>query len=43
MVQARDAARAAKDFGTADTIRAELTSMGWLVEDGPGGGTARRA
>jgi cysteinyl-tRNA synthetase len=43
MVAARDAARASKDFGTADTLRAELESLGWLIEDGAQGGRARRA
>ena len=43
MLSARDTARAEKDFAMADPLRAELESLGWLVEDGPAGGRARRA
>ena len=39
---ALDAARAAKDFGTADTIRASLQAEGWLVETTKAGTTIRR-
>ena len=39
---ARDAARAAKDWGAADALRAELQAEGWIVEDGPTGTTLRR-
>ena len=39
--QARDDARAAKDWARADTLRAELQSEGWIVEDGPDGTTIR--
>lgn len=39
---ALDAARAAKDFATADAIRAELQAAGWTVETGKGGTTVRR-
>jgi cysteinyl-tRNA synthetase len=38
---ARDAARAAKDWATADRVRAELQAEGWTVEDGPDGTTLR--
>ena len=34
---ARQAARAARDFGEADRLRAELRELGWEVRDGPGG------
>ena len=37
----RDAARAARDWGRADAIRAELQAQGWIVEDGPDGTTIR--
>jgi cysteinyl-tRNA synthetase len=37
----RDAARAAKDWGRADAIRAELQEQGWTVEDGPDGTVIR--
>jgi cysteinyl-tRNA synthetase len=37
-----DAARAAKDFARADTIRAELQAGGWVVETTKAGTTVRR-
>jgi cysteinyl-tRNA synthetase len=37
-----DAARAAKDYATADSIRAELQGEGWMVETTPGGTSVRR-
>ena len=37
-----DAARAAKDYGRADAIRARLIGDGWLVETAPAGTTVRR-
>ena len=43
MLSARHAARVAKDFATADALRAEMEALGWLIEDGPQGGRARRA
>jgi cysteinyl-tRNA synthetase len=43
LVSQRDEARASKDFTAADRIRAELESMGWVVEDTPGGTKVRRA
>ena len=39
---ALDAARAAKDFATADAIRAGLQADGWTVETGKHGTTVRR-
>jgi cysteinyl-tRNA synthetase len=39
---ALDAARAAKEFATADRIRAELQAAGWTVETGKSGTTVRR-
>ncbi|MEM9748578.1 MAG: cysteine--tRNA ligase [Actinomycetota bacterium] len=37
-----DAARAEKDFATADALRAELQADGWTVETGADGTTVRR-
>jgi cysteinyl-tRNA synthetase len=37
MLQARQAARKARDFKRADQIRDELKSKGWLIEDTPKG------
>jgi cysteinyl-tRNA synthetase len=37
-----DAARAAKDYATADAIRAELQDAGWIVETTASGTTVRR-
>jgi cysteinyl-tRNA synthetase len=39
---ALDAARAAKDFATADTLRAELQAEGWTVETTKAGTKLRR-
>ena len=39
---ALDAARAAKDYATADAIRAELQADGWIVETTAGGTSVRR-
>ena len=43
LVQARDVARAARDWPRADALRAELAALGWDVVDGPNGSTPRRA
>jgi cysteinyl-tRNA synthetase len=43
LVQARERARAARDFARADELRRELLAQGLVVEDGPGGPVARRA
>jgi len=37
LLDARETARAGKDWTQADTIRAEIESAGWLLEDGPQG------
>ncbi|HTW10989.1 MAG TPA: cysteine--tRNA ligase [Acidimicrobiales bacterium] len=37
MVRQRDAARARADYPAADSIRADLQAMGYVVEDGPAG------
>ncbi|MBU3688637.1 MAG: cysteine--tRNA ligase [Acidimicrobiales bacterium mtb01] len=39
---ALDAARAAKDFATADALRAELQGAGWIVETTKSGTSVRR-
>jgi cysteinyl-tRNA synthetase len=41
-IEERLAARRAKDFARADTIRADLAAQGVLLEDGPTGTTWRR-
>ncbi len=40
-IEARRAARAARDFARADAIRDELAACGVILEDGPGGTTWR--
>jgi cysteinyl-tRNA synthetase len=42
-VAALDAARAEKDYATADAIRAALQGEGWVVETTASGTTVRRA
>jgi len=42
LVAQRDAARAGRDWAAADTLRARLQAMGFVVEDGPQGTVARR-
>lgn len=37
----RSAARRARDWARADALRAELAGLGWEVQDGPEGSTAR--
>lgn len=41
LIAKRNAARAAKDFATADAVRAELTAMNIILDDGPNGTTWR--
>ena len=42
LLEAREAARKAKDFKRADAIRAELKSKGWVIEDTPKGARVKR-
>jgi len=42
LVSKREFARKNKDFASADKIRQELTSLGWIVEDTPFGTKIRR-
>ena len=43
LASARDAARAERDWATADALRDELVSLGWTVEDAAAGTIVRRA
>ena len=42
LMEARQAARKAKDFKRADAIRDELKSKGWTIEDTPKGARAKK-
>jgi cysteinyl-tRNA synthetase len=42
LVARRDAARAAKDWSTADSLRDALVAKGWVVEDTAGGTRVHR-
>jgi cysteinyl-tRNA synthetase len=42
LLEARQAARQAKDFKRADTVRAELKAKGWVIEDTPKGARLKR-
>ena len=43
LFEARQAARAAKQWAESDRLRDELKTQGWLVEDNVGGGSLRKA
>jgi cysteinyl-tRNA synthetase len=43
LLEARQAARKAKDFKRGDEIRAELKAKGWIIEDTPKGARVKRA
>lgn len=43
LLEARQAARQAKDFKRADALRDELKAKGWLIEDTPKGARVKRA
>jgi cysteinyl-tRNA synthetase len=43
LLEQRQAARKAKDFKRADSVRDELKAKGWLIEDTPKGPRLRRA
>lgn len=43
LMQRRDAARAAKDWASADSLRGELEALGWVVEDSAEGTKVRPA
>jgi cysteinyl-tRNA synthetase len=42
LVEARQAARKARDFKRADALRDELKAKGWVIEDTPKGARAKR-
>ncbi|MEY2567584.1 MAG: cysteinyl-tRNA synthetase [Actinomycetota bacterium] len=42
LTRERDAARRDRDFARADAIRDQLSAMGWVVEDTPGGTRVHR-
>ena len=43
LVEQRAAAKKAKDWATADALRAQITALGWVVEDTPQGPKVSRA
>jgi cysteinyl-tRNA synthetase len=42
LLEARIAARKAKDFARADALRHELKAKGWVIEDTPKGARVKR-
>jgi cysteinyl-tRNA synthetase len=42
LLEKRNAAKAARDFALADTVRAELKALGWTVEDSKTGSKLKR-
>jgi cysteinyl-tRNA synthetase len=42
LLEARIAARKAKDFKRADAMRDELKAKGWIIEDTPKGARVKR-
>jgi cysteinyl-tRNA synthetase len=42
LLEARQAARQAKDFNRADALRQELKAKGWIIEDTPKGARVKR-
>jgi len=42
LLEARQAARKAKDFKRADALRDELKAKGWVIEDTPKGARVKR-
>jgi cysteinyl-tRNA synthetase len=42
LADARAAARAGRDYATADELRARIAELGWAVTDGPDGQTLER-
>jgi cysteinyl-tRNA synthetase len=43
LIEKRNAARAAKDFATADAVRDQLSAVGIKIEDGADGTSWRRS
>ena len=42
LLERRNAAKAARDFATADAVRGELKALGWTVEDSKTGSKLKR-
>jgi cysteinyl-tRNA synthetase len=43
LLEARTQRRTEKKFAEADEIKAQITALGWVVEDGPSGSTVRKS